>query len=128
MLGGHREGSGRGKSGWYRGMFLNSTYEIAFVMFYLDNNKRIERNKQGYKYFDPDRNGTYTYYPDFITDTGLVEIKGYRTVLDTYKLSGVKEPITILYKDDLMDIFEYAKQKASRPIERLFELYENGSL
>lgn len=122
--GGYRKGSGRGKSGIYRGMHLDSTYEIAVVMYYTDHGMLIERNRTGYRYFDPDRGDFFTYYPDFITADGLLEIKGYKTALDDYKLSGVDIPIKILYKSDLTDIFEYAKEKASRPIKRLFELYE----
>ena len=123
--GGIREGSGRGKCGWYRGLYLNSTYEIAFIMYYTDHGLNVTRNKRGFSYYDPDRGSHHMYYPDFMTDEGLVEIKGYKTPLDDYKLSGVtSEPIKIMYKAELASILDYAKEKSSRPIKRLFELYD----
>ena len=37
--GGIREGAGRSKSGWYKGYYCNSSYELAWVIYSLDNNK-----------------------------------------------------------------------------------------
>lgn len=123
--GGMREGSGRGKSGHYKGFYLNSTYELAYVIYHIDHNLNIKRNIKGYSYFDPDRNKYFKFYPDFITDDELVEIKGYKTKLTSYKLTGVSEPIKVLYKEDLKEIFEYVKISTGLPIERLYELYES---
>lgn len=124
-MGGMREGSGKGKSGYYKGFFLNSTYELAYLIYCLDHNIAIERNTKGYPYFDPDRNGWFTYYPDFMCSDRLIEIKGYRSRLNEYKLSGVTEPISILYKEDLKDIFSYVASKTGINIDDLYLLYEN---
>ena len=43
-LGGFKEGSVRNyKSGWYRGIHCDSSWELAFVIYYLDHNINIER-------------------------------------------------------------------------------------
>lgn len=123
--GGYREGSGRGKSGYYNGIFINSTYEAAFLIYNLDHNISIERNLQGFKYFDPKRNQSFMYYPDFRVNGKLIEIKGFKSELDLYKLSSVNEDITILYKDDLLDIFNYVENKTNIKIKFLFKLYDN---
>lgn len=124
--GGIREGSGRGKSGHYKEFFLNSTYELVYVIYCLDHDIKFERNLKGYSYFDPDRNNWFKFYPDFITDDGLIEIKGYKTKLTEYKLSGVQEAIKVLYKEDLKEMFDYVKSKTGLPITRFQELYDDS--
>ena len=42
--GGMRIGAGRAKSGWYKGIFCNSSYELAWVIYSLDNNVKFKRN------------------------------------------------------------------------------------
>ena len=73
--GGYKERCGRGKNGWYKGIWCDSSWELAFVIYHLEHNLYIERchDIRTYEY-----NGkTYKYFPDFITDDGIVEIKGY---------------------------------------------------
>ena len=36
--GGYKPGSGRGKQGWYKGYWCDSSWELAFVMYCLYNN------------------------------------------------------------------------------------------
>jgi hypothetical protein len=43
-LGGYERGSGRGKKGWYRGFWCDSTYELVFVVWALDHEIPFERN------------------------------------------------------------------------------------
>lgn len=124
--GGLRERSGRGKSGWYRGYFCNSTYELAYVIYNIDHDIKFERNTKGYTYFYPERNDFFKYYPDFSINDGYVEIKGYETKLNNYKLSGVTDKtVTILYKKDLKYIFDYVQTTYSITIDKLYELYED---
>ena len=35
--GGKRHGSGRGKKGWYKGYYCDSTWELAWVIYQLDH-------------------------------------------------------------------------------------------
>ena len=42
--GGYRQGSGRGKKGWYKGFFCDSSWELAYVIYCLDHNIDIKRN------------------------------------------------------------------------------------
>ena len=97
--GGYREGSGRSKSGYYKGFFCGSTYELVYYIYCKDHNIRVERNEQTYPYEWEGK--THTYLPDFITDNGLVEIKGYHTKQVDAKVSAVDKPIKVLYIKDL---------------------------
>lgn len=103
--GGYREGSGRSKSGYYKGFFCGSTYELVYYIYCKDHNINIERNEKRFEY---EHNGEkHTYLPDFRTDEGLVEIKGYHTSLVNVKMSVVDEPIKILYAKDIEYMMDY---------------------
>ena len=75
--GGYRQGSGRGKKGWYKGFFCDSSYELAFVIYCLEHNKTITRNLIRRKYIWEGRERNYI--PDFFVDNEFIEIKGYKT-------------------------------------------------
>lgn len=65
---------GNSKKGWYKGIFCDSTWELAFVVYYKEHNLYIERSKECFKYIYNDEE--HNYFPDFITDEGIIEIKG----------------------------------------------------
>ena len=69
-LGGYREGSGRSKSGYYKGIFCASTYELAWVVYRIDNQLPVER----FKGYLEDEVSNLKYYPDFFVDGSIVEI------------------------------------------------------
>ena len=76
-LGGYVRGSGRGKKGWYKGFFCDSSWELAYVVYCLEHNISIQRNTEKRKYIW--NNKEKNYIPDFIVDGKLVEIKGWHT-------------------------------------------------
>lgn len=68
---------GNSKQGWYHNIHCDSTWELAFVVYYIENNLYIERCKQ---YFDFIwENEHHKYVPDFITNEGIIEIKGRKS-------------------------------------------------
>ena len=107
-IGGYREGSGRSKSGYYKGFFCGSTYELVYYIYCLDHNIRIERNTKSFPYEWGGK--TKLYFPDFRIDEGLVEIKGYHTDQVDAKLKSVDEPIKILYLKDLEPMMKYVDE------------------
>ena len=119
-----RKRAGRGKSGLYRGFWLSSTYELAYLIYCLDHKIDIKRNKRSFDYFNPETKTWHKFYPDFLVNNELVEIKGYYTKLTDYKLSGIKEPIKVLYKKDLKFIFDYVEYTTRLKIKNLYLLYE----
>ena len=63
----------------------------------LDNGKIPIRNKKGYIYTYEDKE--FKYYPDFIVDDVIYEIKGYETDKDLVKYKSIKDKkLTILNK------------------------------
>ena len=118
--GGYRNGAGRGKSGWYKGFYCDSTWELAFLIYHLDNNLYIERCKEKRKYIF--NNKEHIYIPDFITNDGIIEIKGYKT--EQWLEKEKQNPdIKVIYKDDIKFYIKYVIQKYGTNFK---ELYDNS--
>jgi len=121
--GGYRKGSGRSKSGYYKGIFCHSTYELAYLIYCLEHDIKIKRCHDYFEYeFKGER---HKYYPDFIVDNCYIETKGYHTPQVDAKIKAVNKPIKLLYKKDLLYCFEYIKDKYGKPPLRIYELYDN---
>lgn len=118
--GGYRMGSGHSKSGWYKGIRCDSTWELAFLIYYLDNNLYIERCNEQRKYIWKGKE--HIYYPDFITDKGIIEIKGYITDQSEEKRKQNPDIINI-FKEDIQFYLDYIQNKYGKP---LAELYDNS--
>jgi endogenous inhibitor of DNA gyrase (YacG/DUF329 family) len=118
--GGYREKSGRGKSGWYKGIYCSSTWELAFVIYHLDHNIPIYRCTQKFKYI---YNGVWrTYHPDFIVNNQIIEIKGY--VTEQWKEKQRQNPTVItLFEKDIKKYIDYVKDNYTN---NLSELYDNS--
>lgn len=118
--GGYRIGSGHSKSGWYKGIRCDSTWELAFLIYHLDNNLYIERCNEQRKYIWKGKE--HIYYPDFITDKGIIEIKGYKTKQSEEKRKQNQDIINI-FEDDIKFYLDYVQNKYNKP---LIELYDNS--
>jgi hypothetical protein len=116
--GGYRQGSGRGKKGWYKGFFCDSSWELAYVVYCLDHNINIKRNTEKRKYVwqGVDKN----YLPDFIVKGTLTEVKGYKTEQWLAKLEANPD-VKVLYEKDLKPILEYVKVKYGKDFTNLYE-------
>lgn len=116
--GGYRKGSGIGKKGWYHGIYCDSTWELAFLIYHLEHNLTISRCKEVRKYFYD--NQWHKYYPDFVTDEGIIEIKGYRSKSWIEKEKQNPDIIT-LYRDDMKKYLDYAIKQYGTPLELLYD-------
>lgn len=119
--GGYRERSGRSKSGYYKGIYCGSTYELCWVIYNIDNNISFQRFP-GYI-----ANEQIKYYPDFLlNEKQIVEIKGYenkdkvQAKCDLAKQKGYD--IKVLYKNDLKPYFEHVRLKYGT--EKFHTLYD----
>lgn len=122
-VGGHKYNSGRGKQGWYKGIHCQSTYELVFVIYCLDHSMPIKRYT-GYYLYDY-KGKIHKYYPDFIVDDVLYEIKGYWTEQVEAKVNSVKDrQIKVLYKQDLDDAFSYIKSVYNKTYKDVDSLYD----
>ena len=109
--GGYRVGSGRSNSGYYKGIYCGSTYELCWVIHSLDHGIEFTRfdsllEKDGLKY-----------YPDFLLADGktIIETKGFEKQESVDKKTALAESfgytVKVLRKDDLEYAFRYVKEK-----------------
>jgi len=122
--GGYRKGSGRSKSGYYNGIFCGSTYELLWVMYNIHHNINFERF-DGYIEYVLD-GVTRKYFPDFIQDNDIIEIKGYHTEIvdiksDAAKVKGYN--IHVLYQEDLEEHFKWFAE--TYPKHKLHEMFDD---
>ena len=108
-LGGFKEGSVKNyKSGWYKGIHCDSSWELAYLIYHLEHNNTIERCKEIRYYILNDKKCKY--YPDFIVNGKIFEIKGIKS-----KNSEAKQlynpDITFLYKKDMIKYLDYVINK-----------------
>lgn len=116
--GGLRQGSGRGKQGWYKSIYCDSSWELAFVIYHIDNNILIERCKEVRSYtFE---NKIKNYYPDFVVNNKIYEIKGYTTAQSDAK-ALFNPDIEILNKDKIAFYLNYVVDKYGKNFISLYE-------
>lgn len=106
-MGGYRQGSGRSKSGYYKGIYCGSTYELCWVIYNLDHGINFTRFPGKLE-----ANGV-VYYPDFLLEDGktIIETKGYEPQESVDKKTKVATTlgykVKVLRKKDLEYAFNY---------------------
>ena len=117
--------SGRGRGGYYKGFWCDSTYELAFIIYCFDHNIKVERNKE---YFIYEYNGKkHRYYPDFVIDNVLYEIKGFSNGQLQFKLKSLQKSgrtYKVLFQKDLKYVFDYIKETYNKVVDKnISDLY-----
>lgn len=108
LSGGYRIGSGRGHQGWYKNIYCDSSWELAFVCYYIEHNMNIQRCKEKREYIY--HNEKHYYLPDFVTNDGIIEIKGFST--DQWRAKENQNPdIKVLYYNDIKKYIDYVVKK-----------------
>lgn len=127
-LGGGYNLNGHRKSikGYYKGIYCDSTYELAYLIYCLDHNIDIKRCEETFEY---EYNGKkHKYHPDFVVNGEIVEIKGYKSELVEIKAKSINKPYKILYWQDLEQYFKYVSQtynkKYIKSSNNFYELYD----
>ena len=123
ISGGYREGSGRSKHGYYRGIYCGSTYELIWVIYQLDHNLPCERFSSSLQ------KGNLKYYPDFFDKNSntIIEIKGYENIENVNKKIALAQEngynVIVLRKEDLTKEFTWVKNNYT--YKEVYELYDN---
>jgi hypothetical protein len=124
-LGGYRQNSGRSKSGYYKGIFSNSTYELCWIIYRLEHNLFVKRF-EGFL-----TNGKLKYFPDFILDDNktIVEIKGFedkeKVKAKTKLAKSLGYKVILLYEKDLQKEFKFVFNKfGTKDFKTLYDGYK----
>lgn len=124
ISGGIKEGSSRGKSGWYKGYWCDSSYELAFVIYNIDHKIKFERNKEGFTYVLNKKERKF--YPDFKQNDEYIEIKNFKSEETNAKIYYFPYKITVFYKEDVFKkFFPYVISKYGK---NFIDLYENKNI
>ena len=95
------------KFGTYKGIYCDSSWELAVLIYHLDHHIDIHRNFNSFNYTY--NNKVYNYYPDFIIDNNtFIEVKGIYRENDQYKIEQFPTDKT-LYVIDKSNISKYLK-------------------
>lgn len=120
--GGYREGSGRAKTGYYKGIYCGSTYELVWVVYQLDHNIPFERF-DGCLEFDGRK-----YFPDFLQNGKIVEIKGYEKQDSVDIKSEVARQngfeVIVIRKEELQKEFEWVSSNYTNDYKSLYDGYK----
>lgn len=114
----------RYRSGTYNGIHCDSSWELAFLIYCKDHNITIDRNNVPLEY---SFNGkTFKYYPDFIIDGILYEIKGYESEIAKAKHEQHPEVI-YLDKTKMQPYLKYVTTKYGKDFIRLYDRIDKSA-
>jgi hypothetical protein len=119
-LGGYRYNSGRGKQGWYKGYYCQSSWELAWVLYSLDHGIKFIRNNVGFQY--EYEGAIHRYFPDFILEDGsYVEVKGYNSKQWEEKKRQFPHKLLTIGKKEIKLYLSYVIQNYGKDFIRLYE-------
>ena len=120
-----RRTPGKFKYGYYKGVWCDSSWELAYLVYALEHGSNIIRNKEGFKYIW--KGDYHTYFPDFYNPESntYIEIKGYKSDRDIAKISQFKNKLILIEKTDIAPILDYVEDKYGKNFpESLYDKIE----
>ena len=120
-----RRTPGKFKYGWYNGIWCDSSWELAYLLYCIDNDIKIERNKLGFSYIW--EGSVHTYFPDFYLPDShtFIEIKGYKSKRDEAKIDQFTKTLIVIGANEIKDILTYVQNIYGK---QFTDLYENKSI
>lgn len=121
--GGYKPHGGKGKRGWYKGYWCDSSWELAWVIYNLDHGIKFERNTIGFPY--QFNNEMHKYHPDFkLSDGSFVEIKGWydpKTIVKHEAFRSLGYKLIVVDKNNIDLYLKYAKEKYGNNYIKAYE-------
>lgn len=115
------KGPGASKYGTYKGYHCDSSWELAFVIYHLEQNIPFTRNTESFSYLF---NGAeHKYYPDFIVDDTYIEIKNY----DSYRNKAKREQfpkdkkLKTFFRKEMQPYLDYCINKYGTEFYTLYD-------
>lgn len=110
------------KSGWYKGIWCDSSWELALVVYCQDHDIAIERNRVAFEY--EWQGGTRNYLPDFVVEGQLVEVKGLATERDLAKWAAVPEgeKFAVVSAQEISPILDYVIERYGEDFTDMYEI------
>lgn len=110
------------KYGTYKGYECDSSWELAFIMYCLDHNVNVTRNRNKsfvYTY----KGKEHRFFPDFIIDNVFYEIKNYPSELTDAKFNAASKEVSIriLYWNDIKKYVRYCEDTYGKEYFKLYD-------
>ena len=109
---------GWGKSGKYKGIWCDSSWELAFLLYHLDKDLKIKRNGRGFSYTYYKKK--HKYFPDFVVDGDYVEIKGRMDRKSASKIRQFPCALRIVGPAEIQKYLEYAIETYGKDFTNLY--------
>lgn len=121
--GGWRNFGGNGKSGIFQGIVFQSSWELAWLIYQFDHGKIPTRCSTIIPYTN-ELGKESKYYPDFLLDNMVYEIKGFWSAktqrkLDAAEKNGVN--ITLVDKDGIKPYLKYCIDSYGKDFWKQYE-------
>lgn len=107
------------KKGMYQGIWCDSSWELAWIIYQTDHGIEFTRNEKKFPYVW--RRRKKNWIPDFYCNGTYVEIKGQMTAEVKAKFSHFSLPLVVLFVDDMKPIIEYVVKKHGEKYWMLFD-------
>ena len=122
--GGARKGSGRAKTGYYNGLYCGSSWELAYLIYNIENGNEVKRCDEKFEYINSYGKNSH-YHPDFVVEDKIVEIKGPQDKewQNKYKFFPDKERLIVINKDEIYFYIDYVKAKFK--VKNIIKLYDD---
>lgn len=120
--GGIRNGSGRAKTGYYKGVYCGSTYELAFLIWNMDHGENISRCTESYEYQYQGK--IHVYWPDFKIDDMIYEIKGRMQEVDQFKIDSCSA--VLIDHERIRPYIDYVCEKYGCHKSKMWILYDSN--
>ena len=116
------------KAGMYKGIWCDSSWELAFIVYNIEHNIKFEKCNESFEYFSSYDNKKHKYHPDFKYDKSTyIEIKGWMNNSSLIKINEFRKnhpnlKLEIIDEAKIKPYLSYVKEKYG---ERFYEqLYE----
>lgn len=111
---------GVGIKGFYQGIWCDSSWELAWVLYHKNLSVDFTRNRRFFCYEFEGKQ--LRWYPDFkIQDGPLVEVKGYMTLKSLARFAAVQEPLEVFGKERMEPILSWVRTNYGKNFTALYE-------
>lgn len=120
--GGWRNFGGNGKSGIFKNIIFQSSWELAWLIYHFDIGNAPKRSTLQIEYIN-EVGKICKYFPDFELNNQIFEIKGYWSKKTELKLIAARDSginIVLICKDDIKPYLEYCINKYGKNFYNAF--------
>jgi hypothetical protein len=107
------------KKGYYKNFWCDSSWELAYLIYCLDNDILIKRNSEGF-YYQYNDDKIRRYYPDFIVGDTYIEIKGCDNEMNKYKYLYFPKKLEVISSKEISKYLSYVESKYGKDFIRLY--------